>query len=135
MPMEGQPSCGRGLPHLQGITLGPGCVTPPAARKPRRRRRNICQAEMANKGQWVETGYWNARNADAGSRNRRANAREVAEETMSPRRIAIIGASLAGATAAASLRQGGFDGELELIGAEVQLPYNRPPLSKGYLRG
>ena len=54
---------------------------------------------------------------------------------MSPRRIAIIGASLAGATAAASLRQGGFDGELELIGAEVQLPYNRPPLSKGYLRG
>jgi 3-phenylpropionate/trans-cinnamate dioxygenase ferredoxin reductase component len=54
---------------------------------------------------------------------------------MSRRRIAIIGASLAGATAAASLRHGGFDGELELIGAEAQLPYNRPPLSKGYLRG
>jgi len=54
---------------------------------------------------------------------------------MSRRRIAIIGASLAGATAAASLRHGGFDGELEIIGAEAQFPYNRPPLSKGYLRG
>ena len=54
---------------------------------------------------------------------------------MSRKRMAIIGASLAGATAAASLRQGGFDGELELIGAEAHLPFNRPPLSKGYLRG
>jgi len=50
-------------------------------------------------------------------------------------RIAIVGASLAGATAAATLRDEGFDGEIHLIGAEAQLPYNRPPLSKGYLRG
>jgi 3-phenylpropionate/trans-cinnamate dioxygenase ferredoxin reductase subunit len=50
------------------------------------------------------------------------------------RRIVIIGASLAGATAAATLRDEGFDGEIRLIGAEPQLPYNRPPLSKGYLR-
>jgi 3-phenylpropionate/trans-cinnamate dioxygenase ferredoxin reductase component len=49
-------------------------------------------------------------------------------------RIAILGASLAGATAAATLRDEGFDGEIHLIGAEAQLPYNRPPLSKGYLR-
>jgi 3-phenylpropionate/trans-cinnamate dioxygenase ferredoxin reductase component len=54
---------------------------------------------------------------------------------MARRRIVIIGASLAGATAAASLRQEGFDGEVDLIGAEDHLPYNRPPLSKGYLRG
>ena len=54
---------------------------------------------------------------------------------MSRERIVIIGASLAGASAAAALREGGFDGELQLIGAESQLPYNRPPLSKGYLRG
>ncbi len=54
---------------------------------------------------------------------------------MARRRIAIIGASLAGATAAASLRHEGFDGQLDLIGAEDHLPYNRPPLSKGYLRG
>jgi 3-phenylpropionate/trans-cinnamate dioxygenase ferredoxin reductase subunit len=49
-------------------------------------------------------------------------------------RIVIVGASLAGATAAATLREEGFDGEIHLIGAETQLPYNRPPLSKGYLR-
>ena len=54
---------------------------------------------------------------------------------MSRERIVIIGASLAGARAAAALREGGFDGELQLIGAESQPPYNRPPLSKGYLRG
>ncbi len=50
-------------------------------------------------------------------------------------RFVIVGASLAGASAAAALREGGFDGEVDLIGAESQLPYNRPPLSKGYLRG
>ena len=50
-------------------------------------------------------------------------------------RVVIVGASLAGATAAATLRDEGFDGEIHLIGAEAQLPYNRPPLSKGYLRG
>jgi 3-phenylpropionate/trans-cinnamate dioxygenase ferredoxin reductase subunit len=54
---------------------------------------------------------------------------------MSRRGIAIIGASLAGATAAVNLRHEGFDGEVDLIGAEDRLPYNRPPLSKGYLRG
>ena len=47
----------------------------------------------------------------------------------------IVGAALAGASAAAALREGGFDGEIILIGAEKQMPYNRPPLSKGYLRG
>jgi 3-phenylpropionate/trans-cinnamate dioxygenase ferredoxin reductase component len=54
---------------------------------------------------------------------------------MKSERFVIIGASLAGASAAAALREGGFDGTVELIGEEPQLPYNRPPLSKGYLRG
>ncbi len=54
---------------------------------------------------------------------------------MTRQRIVIIGASLAGARAAAGLREEGFDGEVQLIGAESQPPYNRPPLSKGYLRG
>jgi 3-phenylpropionate/trans-cinnamate dioxygenase ferredoxin reductase component len=54
---------------------------------------------------------------------------------MKRERVVIIGASLSGATAAASLRDGGFDGEICLIGEESRLPYNRPPLSKGYLRG
>src|SRR5262245_64868444 len=49
--------------------------------------------------------------------------------------IVIVGASLAGGTAAVTLREEGFDGDIVLIGAETQLPYNRPPRSKGYLRG
>src|SRR5438132_914036 len=55
-------------------------------------------------------------------------------DQMSNLRIVIVGASLAGATVAVTLREDGFDGEIRLIGAETQLPYNRPPLSKGYLR-
>jgi 3-phenylpropionate/trans-cinnamate dioxygenase ferredoxin reductase component len=47
----------------------------------------------------------------------------------------IVGASLAGGGAAATLRQEGFDGRVVLIGAEQQPPYERPPLSKEYLRG
>lgn len=47
----------------------------------------------------------------------------------------IVGASLAGATAAATLRSEGFDGRLVLIGEEPLPPYERPPLSKEYLRG
>ena len=50
-------------------------------------------------------------------------------------RFVIVGASLAGATAAEALRQSGFSGELTLIGEEAQQPYERPPLSKGYLLG
>src|SRR5256885_11629802 len=49
--------------------------------------------------------------------------------------IAIVGASLTGASAAATLREEGFDGRVVLLGAEPQLPYDRPPLSKAYLRG
>jgi 3-phenylpropionate/trans-cinnamate dioxygenase ferredoxin reductase component len=47
----------------------------------------------------------------------------------------IVGASLAGATAAITLRQEGCDGTVTLIGAEPVPPYARPPLSKAYLRG
>jgi 3-phenylpropionate/trans-cinnamate dioxygenase ferredoxin reductase component len=47
----------------------------------------------------------------------------------------IVGASLAGAKAAETLRAEGFDGRLVLIGAEHERPYERPPLSKDYLRG
>src|SRR5438876_2665528 len=49
--------------------------------------------------------------------------------------IAIVGASLTGASAAATLREEGFDGRVVLLGAEPQLAYDRPPLSKAYLRG
>ncbi len=47
----------------------------------------------------------------------------------------IVGAGLTGGGAAATLRQEGFDGRVVLIGAESQPPYERPPLSKDYLRG
>jgi NADPH-dependent 2,4-dienoyl-CoA reductase/sulfur reductase-like enzyme len=47
----------------------------------------------------------------------------------------IVGASLAGAKAAETLRDEGFDGEIVLMGTEPELPYERPPLSKGYLLG
>lgn len=47
----------------------------------------------------------------------------------------IVGANLAGGTAAITLRQEGFDGEIILIGAEPQLPYERPSLSKEYIQG
>ncbi|MGH2859327.1 MAG: NAD(P)/FAD-dependent oxidoreductase [Solirubrobacteraceae bacterium] len=47
----------------------------------------------------------------------------------------IVGAGLAGAKAAGELRERGFDGRLVLVGAESELPYERPPLSKDYLRG
>src|SRR2546427_9326230 len=52
-----------------------------------------------------------------------------------PSTIAIVGASLTGASAAATLREEGSDGGVVLLGAEPQLPYDRPPLSKAYLRG
>ena len=51
------------------------------------------------------------------------------------RTFVIVGASLAGGTAAATLRQEGFDGRLVMIGDEPSLPYERPGLSKDYLRG
>src|SRR5215208_4470441 len=47
----------------------------------------------------------------------------------------IAGAGLAGAKAAEALRAEGFDGRIVLVGAEPELPYERPPLSKDYLRG
>ncbi len=51
------------------------------------------------------------------------------------RRFVIVGASLAGAKAAEALRKDGFDGDVTLVGEEGERPYERPPLSKEYLRG
>jgi 3-phenylpropionate/trans-cinnamate dioxygenase ferredoxin reductase subunit len=49
--------------------------------------------------------------------------------------VAIVGAGLAGATAAQTLRDEGFDGQVVLLGEEPHRPYERPPLSKEYLQG
>ncbi|MGZ5288954.1 MAG: NAD(P)/FAD-dependent oxidoreductase [Actinomycetota bacterium] len=52
-----------------------------------------------------------------------------------PETIVVVGASLAGATAAATLRDEGFDGAVVLLGEEALPPYERPGLSKEVLRG
>lgn len=52
-----------------------------------------------------------------------------------PERIVIVGAGQAGAQAAVSLRMAGYQGALSIVGDEPAPPYQRPPLSKGYLKG
>jgi 3-phenylpropionate/trans-cinnamate dioxygenase ferredoxin reductase component len=49
--------------------------------------------------------------------------------------FAVVGASLAGGKAVETLRGEGFEGRIVLVGEELDLPYERPPLSKGYLLG
>lgn len=50
------------------------------------------------------------------------------------RRFVIVGGGLAGAKGAEALRERGFQGSIVLLGSEEHLPYERPPLSKGYLK-
>ncbi|MEU1289213.1 FAD-dependent oxidoreductase [Kitasatospora sp. NPDC005856] len=52
-----------------------------------------------------------------------------------PGGVVVVGAGAAGVAACAELRALGWDGRLTLIGAEHELPYERPPLSKGVLLG
>ncbi len=54
---------------------------------------------------------------------------------MSLEKVVIVGAGLAGASCAWTLRGSGFDGRIYLVGEEAEPPYDRPPLSKEYLRG
>ncbi|MAT03949.1 MAG: FAD-dependent oxidoreductase [Acidimicrobiaceae bacterium] len=49
--------------------------------------------------------------------------------------VVIVGASLAGLRAAETLRSGGFEGRITMIGGETHHPYDRPPLSKRLLSG
>nr|WP_232014225.1 FAD-dependent oxidoreductase [Cellulomonas fimi] len=50
-------------------------------------------------------------------------------------RVVVVGAGLAGARTVEALRTGGYAGPVALIGTETERPYERPPLSKGYLQG
>jgi 3-phenylpropionate/trans-cinnamate dioxygenase ferredoxin reductase subunit len=50
-------------------------------------------------------------------------------------RIVVVGAAAAGLTAAETLRREGFDQQITLVGDELHLPYDRPPLSKQILSG
>ena len=49
--------------------------------------------------------------------------------------VVIIGAGHAAGQAAASLRQAKYDGDITIVGDEAHIPYQRPPLSKAYLKG
>ena len=50
-----------------------------------------------------------------------------------PRRVAVVGASLAGLSTARALRAQGYTGEVVVVGNEIHRPYDRPPLSKDFL--
>jgi len=54
---------------------------------------------------------------------------------MNTTRAVVVGAGIAGVSAAAGMRSVGFDGEILLIGDEPELPYRRPPVSKEIIRG
>src|SRR5271166_94998 len=62
-------------------------------------------------------------------------ARASGTEAMPSTSVVVVGAGHAGVQAAASLREEGFDGEIVLLSAERDLPYQRPPLSKAFLKG
>ncbi|MFG2936946.1 NAD(P)/FAD-dependent oxidoreductase [Streptomyces sp. NPDC048282] len=55
--------------------------------------------------------------------------------TTAPDRVVVVGAGHAGATLVARLRQGGYRGEIVLLGSETDHPYQRPPLSKAFMAG
>src|SRR5439155_915298 len=54
---------------------------------------------------------------------------------MTAQTIAIVGGGIGGGSGASTLLEEGFDGRVVLVGDEPELPYDRPPLSKEYLRG
>ncbi|MEV6944965.1 FAD-dependent oxidoreductase [Streptomyces sp. NPDC051172] len=61
---------------------------------------------------------------------------QTREESTSPgRRVAVVGAGMAGVQTAVALREQGFTGTVTVIGAEPHQPYDRPPLSKAVLLG
>ena len=50
-------------------------------------------------------------------------------------RTVIVGAGIAGVSAAAAMRRSGYEGDIDLLGDEPELPYRRPPVSKEIVRG
>src|SRR5215211_6900088 len=112
--------------HPPGVFAGQG--------RPRRDNRDLCLSRFRvrrhQRGGASGAGQGagrNLRNAPGGGQ---PGSRGLMAET-----FVIVGAGLAGGGAAATLREEGFDGRVLLIGAESQPPYERPPLSKEYLRG
>jgi NADPH-dependent 2,4-dienoyl-CoA reductase/sulfur reductase-like enzyme/nitrite reductase/ring-hydroxylating ferredoxin subunit len=69
------------------------------------------------------------------ARERLTSAPEKSAPAASPRGVVIVGAGAAGFAAAQMLRAEGYDGVIEMIGADSAEPYDRPNLSKDYLAG
>jgi NADPH-dependent 2,4-dienoyl-CoA reductase/sulfur reductase-like enzyme/nitrite reductase/ring-hydroxylating ferredoxin subunit len=80
---------------------------------------------------------WRAEQADGKiyAREKIEAAEAKPAPARAPRSVAIVGAGAAGFAAAHSLRAEGYDGVIEVIGADVAPPYDRPNLSKDYLAG
>src|SRR4051794_12310535 len=57
------------------------------------------------------------------------------KEVVMAGRVVVVGAGLAAAHVVTTLREEGHDGPITLVGEEPDRPYERPPLSKGYLQG
>ena len=71
----------------------------------------------------------------AGTKTRLAWGRREERERSALHTVVVVGASLAGLRASETLRREGFDGRVVLVGAETDMPYDRPPLSKQFLAG
>src|SRR4030088_2666238 len=92
----------------------------------------MCEAEAPDLFEVQDDGTlkgWNRPSWPARPRRCRWSRTEGVSE-----RFVVVGGSLAGLRAVQAARRAGFTGPLTLVGGEAHLPYDRPPLSKEYLR-
>ena len=138
-----RPSAGPGAADHPGRRLAGG-----PARAPRRRRGHRGRAHVHDHARGTgQRGHHGDLDAARRAARRpavapgvlRAHQDRMAETWRAgdpdPDSIVIVGGGLAGAKTAEALREQGYDGPVTLLAAEDELPYERPPLSKGYLAG
>src|SRR5207249_2673141 len=121
-------------PHCCGRSCG--CSSPPAGPAvPRQHRPGTTARARVWVDRWGGTGEAEAVTGWPGGRVGPAVPPGGLSEGDGMTTFVIIGGGLAGAKAAETLRAEGFDGRVVLVGEETERPYERPPLSKGYLIG
>ena len=143
------PSAGAGAAHHAGRRLAADPSAPARRRRRRRGRAHVHDAARCP-GRGHHHDHLELRGAlredprsraeflaltDRGHRRGPMPAPDRKDDTCRARTFAVVGAGLAGGKTAEALRAEGFDGRIVLFGAEPHLPYERPPLSKGYLQG